>query len=1500
MASVAFRCPHCSASLNLPDKVVGKRIKCPKCQQIITAEPTEPEKPIVPGQPTVNETRDFSNPHDESRLEQGGDDDDSGDSPPSLDFLRPAQKGDELGRLGNFRILRELGRGGMGVVFLAEDLKLGRQVALKVMLPQHAARPKSKDRFLREAKTAASIENDHIITIHQVDEDNGVPFLAMPVLKGEPLNDRLRREKRLPMAEVVRIGWEICDGLQAAHDRKLVHRDLKPSNLWIESPKGRVKILDFGLAKPIETVQHLTRTGAVVGTPAYMSPEQARSPNVDSRSDLFSLGVILYQMLTGRLPFRGHDAISTLMAICNDPAEPPAKLVNDLPAELNELVLKLLAKEPQHRFASAQEVGLALEAICRKHFGGPAVPTPEEPNPFSFRTKPDKLVSLSSSEKTLPASPPEQAPPSPWGRMRPWMLLAAGVLGTIVLVAAIVVIRNRGDNGPAIAAVADPKKPGDAVVEKKEPPVDLLPAEPVAEAEDPFPQFDPTPLPPWDLPKDAPKPALAPFDAKQAKKHQEEWAAYLKTPVVMENSIGMKLALVPPGEFDLVRIADLAELDPKVPKRRIRLTHGYYLGRTSVTYAQFKAFVDHTGYKSIAETSGTGGFGVFADWGKSYPEYDWKKPGPIDLQPDHPVVALTTEDARAFCAWLSKKEKANYRLPTEAERENACRAGSDSPFGVCGQNEDIGNYAWGLQHTESSWWKTEPPFHRVGLKFANAFGFLDIIGNVHELCADDLRRKRSLSEPSANIDPWGPRRKGVIRGSAFNLHPWAMHPGFRAVRPNPQINIGFRVLRQTTPEVEEPPFLKPLLAKRGVPLSADTIVQRPLPIKGLRSWTIEMRRRPYRLEYRSKNDLIVTSAYDALCLWSPTGALDRVFLGHERQMHSFDVSSDGTRIASLDRDSIRLWETATGKCLANFNPIDRELAHLSFSPDGKSLLVREVSAVGCDSHYIVRLSDGSVQELRTESWFQAWSPTGDRIAFAAERRAIVVDLAEPSKIRELKLPGTLPGDPSSMFSAVAWSPDGQTIAACDKEGIVHLWSGKTFEPTGTLKCEHEATGLAWSPSSDRLLVLGGASPSIWNVREGKRIRVRDSGPWPTFAAWTADDHVIVASNENEGGIWWIDATIGEKLRQGPDYPSARRNPHWGVVGEPGMEQLAVSVGSVLRSFDVATGEIKQTKLWGYPGAIAVAPQHRFASIHAGDKDGTLLISDASLASRPREIEGLGKTAVQAFAWSPNGRVIAVAAETKQVLILNVADGVRLKELPEKKRVQSLSWSPDGNSLATLDEDAVVKIWNPFTGSPISSYRIDTDRSWDSPDFYFGVDWSADGRTLWFGLRDQFFAIDLESDKITKKIMKHEVWCPSWLSTSSDRNCHLLGCYRGELFRFGDEAGRRKLVGRRLRSARFLSDNRRFVGGLDDRGMAIGFDFKSGRRLGTLIPQLGDKHWIFIGPDGHYAGSEGVEEHIVYVAMTDDGRQETYTPAEFARRYGWKNDPSKARFAALPP
>ncbi|HYT91301.1 MAG TPA: protein kinase [Gemmataceae bacterium] len=303
------------------------------------------------------------------------------------DVLAPPQAPGELGWIGAYRILEVLGTGGMGVVYQAEDTVLKRTVALKVMTPQAAARPAARERFLREAQAAAALEHEHIITIYQVGEQRGVPFLAMPCLKGESLEARLRRDGPLPVPEVLRLGRQIALGLAAAHAKGLIHRDVKPANIWLEAGSGRVKILDFGLARPFEDDAHLTDSGMIIGTPAYMAPEQARGEEMGPRGDLFSLGIVLYRICTGELPFRGNHSLGVLTALATQTPRPLRELNPAVPPALAELVMQLLAKEPTERPASAREVADRLQALERSHPGPPSSPTAVLPPTVATRSR---------------------------------------------------------------------------------------------------------------------------------------------------------------------------------------------------------------------------------------------------------------------------------------------------------------------------------------------------------------------------------------------------------------------------------------------------------------------------------------------------------------------------------------------------------------------------------------------------------------------------------------------------------------------------------------------------------------------------------------------------------------------------------------------------------------------------------------------------------------------------------------------------------------------------------------------------------------------------------------------------------------------------------------------------------------------------------------------------------------------------------------------------------
>jgi serine/threonine protein kinase len=283
---------------------------------------------------------------------------------PGFPFLSAPQAPDELGRFGDYRVFAKLGEGGMGYVFRAEDQVLKRVVALKVMRLEIAQKPLAAERFLREARAAAGLKSDHIITIYQVGQANGVPYLASEFLEGTNLDDWMRRQSRpVPLTQALRMVRDTLRGLASAHEKGLIHRDIKPANLWLEQDSSRVKLLDFGLTRSADGDMRLTADGAVVGTPAYMSPEQAAGKAVDIRSDLFSVGTVLYTLLAGRNPFSRGEVLETLRAVCFETPPPIGNARKDMPPEYAAFLDRLLAKEPDQRPANAKEALRELVAI---------------------------------------------------------------------------------------------------------------------------------------------------------------------------------------------------------------------------------------------------------------------------------------------------------------------------------------------------------------------------------------------------------------------------------------------------------------------------------------------------------------------------------------------------------------------------------------------------------------------------------------------------------------------------------------------------------------------------------------------------------------------------------------------------------------------------------------------------------------------------------------------------------------------------------------------------------------------------------------------------------------------------------------------------------------------------------------------------------------------------------------------------------------------------------
>jgi serine/threonine protein kinase/formylglycine-generating enzyme required for sulfatase activity len=771
----------------------------------------------------------------------------------------PHEEKDRLGSLSSappilanhpdYELIKEIGQGGMGTVYLAKNRMMDRMEVLKVISKSLLDRPGALERFQQEIRSAAMLAHPNIVAAYQVLRLDDSLVFAMEHVPGRDLGQVVKDRGYLPVVNAALYGQQVALGLQHAFEKGMVHRDIKPHNLMlaVEGKKHVVKILDFGLARATsekDAMPGLTQSGQMLGTPDFIAPEQILDAHkADIRADIYSLGCTLYFLLSGSPPFQATSLYQVLEAHHKREAKPLNLVRPDVPMELAAVVAKMMAKDPAKRFQTPLEVAKALVPFFKPGrgvatallndathspstgdtahgFGAltPISPTPPSPSPIP-RPAPPAAVLPPSPLPAVEACTPTARRRSGWSSLPPWQRYAAAAGAAPALLLGIVLLIRTPKGSIEIElndldAKVDVAVDGDRIdLAGLDKPLSLVVGDHGLKVtgegyETITKQFSVTrgrnapltvklvPLP--RLAASAPPLAVAPFDAKQARAHQEAWAEYLGVPVEQTNSIGMKLVLIPPGEF--VMGSPKTEIDRLVggyndaqfqrhfrsegPQHSVKLTAPFYLSACEVTQQQYEGLM---GVNRSHFSAGGAAKGAVQGQDTSR----------------HPVEMVNWFDAIEFCNKLSEREHLRpqyardgksvqlsegtaYRLPKEAEWEYSCRAGTITLWSAGDDWRNLGNVAWFRRNSDL---RTHP----VGELVGNHFGLFDQHGNVWEWCWDGHGEyaAEAVSDPT-NL-PAGAQR--VLRGGAWNdAYNWA-RSAFRGWGDPgvPGGNIGFRV-----------------------------------------------------------------------------------------------------------------------------------------------------------------------------------------------------------------------------------------------------------------------------------------------------------------------------------------------------------------------------------------------------------------------------------------------------------------------------------------------------------------------------------------------------------------------------------------------------------------------------------------------------------------------------------------------------------------------------------
>ncbi|QDT31337.1 bifunctional serine/threonine-protein kinase/formylglycine-generating enzyme family protein [Thalassoglobus polymorphus] len=787
--------------------------------------------------------------------------------------------------LGNCLILDQLGKGGMGTVYKARHIRMDRIVAVKVISPEFTKNSSLLARFQKEVKLAAKLDHPNVVAAYDAGEALGIHYLVMQFVEGKDLAAVLKQTGPVSVSFALQAVKQISAGLEYAHSRGVIHRDIKPANLLLDE-SGNVKILDMGLARfTRETMQgdaeELTQSGVMMGTAAYMAPEQSLNCKAaDERSDIYSLGCVLYHLLTGKTMYRCETYLETAIAHREKPVPLLSSPFSEISEGLQQLYNKMVCKEPDERFQDMSSLRNELDDLLNSESMGEKKKIATDDlelqsfiNELSIVNTPTRVWPLSATthdnnnNRTMTSAPPvaddkkrpaTSPPHSGTFRNLARKLLGIKAIGSIagclllILISVFVLGGSRkGEPLFLVVQVADDQflssirgqlltlrnvdtnalqkielthsslkfqnlKSGTYELSAKADSGLRVDPEKFSLQEGQtqkvkiwweMPAIESTSTVWGSFPKDAPAPSRIPFSADEARTSQQKWATYLKIPVEFKNSAGIKMRLIPPGEFiqgisegdanfyenEAARLSLEEFLGPEIQERvsahRVCLTHAFYISATEITQQQFETV---SGFNPSA-FSATGA----------------KRDQVQDMQTDSFPVDTTWYQAVEFCSKLNKLEGKKspyldfdlipeidgYRLPTEAEWEFACRAGTKDRWWWGNRAIDFIDQEWNGVNSG-----TQP--HEVATAKPNQFGLYDMYGNYWEWCHDWSEPFKTQFWDECTTNPTGPTvgESRVTKGGSFHTSVQVGSSDYRGHSPPDRADgeIGFRIVLPVT------------------------------------------------------------------------------------------------------------------------------------------------------------------------------------------------------------------------------------------------------------------------------------------------------------------------------------------------------------------------------------------------------------------------------------------------------------------------------------------------------------------------------------------------------------------------------------------------------------------------------------------------------------------------------------------------------------------------------